>query len=133
MQCMDVVLTGFRAKVLDWLESRLAPGTQARYQRSRSLFLEWLSGRGLKLELLPLVELDVSVAAFVLEMKEEDDVELTKQGCVDLVATMQNRAGAPLRLSQKVLKAWQKEVPPRQADAMPKNVAFAMVTVMAVT
>ena len=121
-----------RAQVWDWLEGRLTSGTQVRYRRARTAFDEWLALRGIALENLAPTEVDPFLARYVLDTKEDEDSVLTKQGCVDLMATLGKRLGHPMRLCQQVLRAWSKEEPPRQAEAMPSAVAYAMVTTMAI-
>lgn len=74
---------------------------------------------------------DVFVARFILHTKEDEDAVLSRQGCLDLLATAQKRAGVKLRLSQQVMRLWHREEPPRQAEALPLCAAYALVTVLA--
>ena len=75
--------------------------------------------------------LDVLLAKYVLGTKEDYDTAVSRQQCVDLVASALRRAGHPCRLAQQALKAGSKETPPVQAEAMAAPLAFAMVTTLA--
>ena len=127
---MEVVISNFRSRVLDWLEGQLARGTQVRYSRARDHFAKWTVMHGMDVQDMPTMTLDIVVAKFVLEQKEDDDADLTRQGCLDLMASLQTRAQSKLPLTHRVMRAWAKEQPPVQAEAMPKLVAYAMVTVL---
>lgn len=119
-----------RGYIHEWMEARLTPGVQERYARARRMFAAWCNEVGVECAALKNEEIDVFVARFILHVKEDDDSLLTRQSCLDLMATAQRRACAKLRLSQQVLRLWHREEPPRQAEAMPASVAYALVTVL---
>lgn len=101
-----------------------------RYVRARRAFAGWCRDYGVDVTVWNCDDLDVFVARFILFVKEDDDTTLTRQSCLYLMATAQRRASAKLTLSQQVLRLWQREAPPRQAEAMPSCVAYAMVVVL---
>ena len=126
----DTVLEAFRHQVWSWLDRQLQPATQERYSNARGAFDSWCAAAGFDWRDLQPSEVDVLASRFVLQVKEDRDVDLSRQGCLDLMASVQTRLGCSLRLTQRVLRAWQKEQPPKQAEAMPSVVAFALATVM---
>ena len=128
---LTAAVSGFKQQIWSWLEGRLAPGTQVRYLRARQGFAEWQAQLGIRGEPLVPEHLDVLLAKYVLDTKEDQDTVVSRQQCVDLVASTQRRAGHPCKLAQQILKAWSKEVPPVQAEAIPAPLAFAMVTTLA--
>ena len=125
-------MDAFRVSIWDWLEAKLQKGTLRRYTLARNSFEKWGLHLGIKTQSLEGDDLDVTLARFILDTKEDEDAPLTKQGCIDCVAAVQRRKGRTFRLANLVLKAWNKEQPPKQAEAMPAMIAYAMVTVMAV-
>ena len=126
----QALIADYRRYLWSWIESHLSVGVQRRYVRSRSEFACWCNALGVDLSQIGAADLDVLVARFVLHMKEEDDSPLTRQGCLDLLSSLQKRVGQPLRNSLQVLRLWSREDPPQQAEAMPSVIAFAMVTVL---
>lgn len=114
----------------DWMEGRLTLGVQERYARARRMFAAWCCEFGVDYASLRNDEVDIFVARFIFYVKEDEDSLLTRQSCLDLMATAQRRTCVTLRLSQQVLRLWQREAPPRQAEAMPACVAYALVTVL---
>ena len=127
---LTAAVSGFKMQIWNWLEGRLAVGTQVRYQRARQDFALWQTRLGIEAGPLAPEHLDVLLAKYVLETKEDFDTAVSRQQCVDLVASTQRRAGHPCRLASQILKAWSKEMPPVQAEAMPASLAFAMVTTL---
>jgi integrase len=127
---LTTAVSSFKLQIWTWLEGRLAAGTQVRYQRARDDFALWQTRLGIGAAPLAPDQLDVLLAKYVLDIKEDCDTVVSRQQCIDLVASTQRRAGHPCRLAQQILKAWQKEVPPVQAEAMPAALAFAMVTTL---
>lgn len=124
------IVTRFREELTEWIEGHLTQNVQARYAKAREQFMAWCQIVGLEPADLQAEEIDVMVAKFVLHVKEDCDDLLTRQGCSDLLATMQRRAGIKLHVTRQVLRLWSREFPPKQAEAMPAMVAYAAVTVM---
>lgn len=106
-----------------WVEGRLTQSVQVRYGRARSEFEHLCLDQGLDVVDLPAGELDIVAARFALAAKEDNDCELFRQEWLDLLATLQRRAGARLPMMHQILRFWHREEPPRQAEAMPSVVA----------
>lgn len=93
-----------RAYLHDWVESRLTVGVQTRSARARQEFASWCADHGIDVEELRGELVDIFVARLILHVKEDDDTVLSRQGCLDLLATAQRRAGLKLRLAQQILR-----------------------------
>ena len=69
-----------KALVLGWLEAQLTKGTQARYLRAREAFVQWALANEITADRLLPEELDIAVARFVLNEKDDDDATLKRHG-----------------------------------------------------
>ena len=127
---LAAAFSGFGQRIWNWLEGRRAATTHRRYPRARDNFALWQAQLGFEAKAMAPEHLDVMLAKFVLEADDDFDTSVSRQHCIDLVASTQQRAGHPCRLAQQFLKAWGKVAPPVQAEAMPASLAFAMVTTL---
>lgn len=108
-----------RTYIHEWIEDRLIVIVQERYASARRAFAAWCHEYGVDYAAPIGDDIDTFVARFMLHVKEDKDSALTRQSCLDLLATTQRRAGTRLRLSQHMLRLWHREAPPRQTEAMP--------------
>lgn len=101
-----------------------------RYAQARHDFEPWGCMQSADWHVLSQDDVDVIVARLILFVKEESDGVKTRQGCLDLLATIQRRASTKLKLTHVVMRSWQREVLPLQAEAMPAAAAFAAAKVV---
>ena len=127
---IDAQTKVYHDAVAAWLESRLQAPTQARYLAARNAFAAWVGARGFTLSELSWEEIDVFAARFIVEAVEDEDCDTGRQFYVDLMAALQKRSPIRLTLGKKVLSAWASLSPPQQAQALPREAAFAAAVVM---
>jgi hypothetical protein len=99
---LTTAVSSFKKEIWKLLEGQLAAAT--RYQRARGDFALWQTRLGIETAPLAPDQLDVLLAKYVLDTKEECDSVVSRQQSIALVACTRRRADLPCWLAQRILE-----------------------------